>query len=150
MKNNQPFFYKEDVKTITQFVNTDGNTFKQIAAAAADGSHVFEILIASTDSNARVIELWASPDANVGNVVTNGFPLKISVNLVAGLGTTTLSPDPLRLINNTTFFINERLFDRDQNYYIDLPSGYFLFARITGTAVTAGTWVKTLVKQKDF
>lgn len=151
-KNTTPYFYKEERKLITTFVNADGNNFKQIASAGADGSHVSEILISSTDTAARVIAFWSSPDPDAANVVSLGFPLKMSVNIAVGVGATTLAPDPIRLVNANSNFIQERLFDRDQNYIIKLPAGHYLFAQITATPVTsgAGIWVKTQVIISDF
>lgn len=149
-KNTQPFFYKEDKRTLTFFETADSTNFKQIAVAGADGSHVFEILIASTDTVARQIEFWAAPTATAANAATEGFPLKVSVAIAIGLGTLTAQPDALKLINFSANFINERLLDRDQNYYIALPAGYYLYARQSLGAVTAATKVSVCVIQKDF
>lgn len=151
-KNTTPSFYLKDNPTITSFVAGDANNFKIIATGGADDSHVFEILIASNDTVARQIEFWKVPNNDIveANVIATGFPLKISVPVPAGTGTTTLASDPLRLIQSTNAFIVERLFERDQNTYIDLPNGWYIMARMTGSVVGAGVWVKTQVKQKDF
>lgn len=153
MKNTTPLFYRRDTPPqVTLFENSDATNFKIIATGGADDSHVFEILIASTDTVARQIEIWKVPNNNTAdaNVISTGFPLKISISIPVGQGTTTLFPDPIRLINTNNNFILDRLFDRDQNFYTELPSGWYLMAKMTAGAVSATKWVKTCVKQKDF
>ena len=151
-KNTNGYFYKQDDEPVTSFVTSDANNFKQIAAAAADGSHVFEIEIASTDTVARVINFYKSQESNPANVAAHAstFPLRTNQSIPASIGYAAGSPIPINLINTSNVLVPERKLDRDQNFYIALPVGWFLYAAISGTAVSAGTAIKVKVDKKDF
>lgn len=151
-KNTIGYFYKQDTETVTSFANSDGNNYKQVAAAAADGSHVFEIEIASTDSVARTINFYKSQESNPANVASHAstFPIRTNQGVPASTGYTAGSPIPTNLINTSSGLVAERKYDRDQNFYISLPVGWYLYAAISGTAVSTGTAVKVKVDQKDF
>lgn len=141
-KNQIPYFLKDDVYTRTQFVNADATTIKDICTAGADGSYVYIINITSTDTVARTTTLFI-------NDGTNDIPIKFAVSVGIQQGNIGSLPDPVRLIQANTGFLLGRLLDRDQNYYIPLPAGWKLRARMD-SSVTAATAVTFLVHRKDF
>lgn len=140
-KNTTPYMLQADVYTRTTFVNADGTTTKDICAAGADGSYVYEVQITGDISTTRDITLFA-------NDGTNDIPIKLATVAISQ-GNVIGTPDPLRLIQPATGFIVGRLLDRDQNYYIPLPTGWKLRMRVN-TAVTAGQTITVLAHRKDF
>jgi hypothetical protein len=142
-KNTTAFFIEDDriPSPVATFANADGTTIKDICSAAADGSRLMEILITSTDTAAKDMTLYL----NNGSV---DIPIKLAT-VAARQGDIITTPDPLRLINSNNNFINGRLLDRDQNYYIPLPAGFKLRAKCNA-AVTAGLQITVLAILKDF
>lgn len=127
--------------THTLFENADSTTIKDICVAGAEGSYVYEISLTGTNSTTREVTLFL-------NDGTNDIPIKLAT-VAINQGTVIGTPDPLRLIQPTAGFIVGRLFDRDQNYYIPLPTGWKLRMRVN-LAVTAGQALTVLVHRKDF
>ena len=141
MKNTTPYMLQNDVYTRTLFENADSTTIKDICVAGTDGSYVYEISLTGTNSTTRDVTLFL-------NDGTNDIPLKlatVAINQGSVIGT----PDPLRLVQPTIGFVIQRLFDRDQNYYIPLPAGCKLRMRVNA-AITAGQAITALVHRKDF
>lgn len=141
-KNKEAFFLANDVYTRTQFVNADGTTIKDICMAGADGSYVYVINITSTDSVARTVTLFL-------NDGTNDIPIKFAVAVGIQQGNIANLPDPVRLVQSNSGFILGRILDRDQNFYIPLPAGWKLRARMD-SSVTNGTAITFIVHRKDF
>lgn len=140
-KNTTPYMLQADVYTRTTFVNADGTTIKDICSAGADGSYAYEIQITSDDTAAKDITLYM-------NDGVNDVPIKLATVAITQ-GNVIATPDPLRLIQQSTGFIVGRLLDRDQNYYIPMPTGYKLRMKCN-TAVTATKTITVLVNRKDF
>lgn len=140
-KNTTAFFTKQErIPTRVTFANADGTNIKDICSAGADDSRLMEVLITSTDSAVKEMTFYL-------NDGTNDIPIKLC-SIAINQGNVIATPDPVRLINSTNF-INGRLMDRDQNYYLALPAGYKLRAKCN-SAVTAATAITVLAILKDF
>lgn len=132
---------QNDVYTRTLFENTDGTNIKDICSAGTEGSYVYEICVIGTNSTTRDLTFFI-------NNGSNDIPIKF-ITLAINQGNVITTPDPLRLIQSSSGFIACRLLDRDQNYYIPLPSGFKLRMRVN-TTITAGQDITVLVHRKDF
>lgn len=141
-KNQIPYFLKDDVYTRTQFLNADTTSIKDICTAGENGSYVYMINITSTDSVARTTTLFL-------NDGTNDIPIKFGVSIGIQQGNIANLPDPVRLVQSNSGFILGRILDRDQNFYIPLPAGWKLRARMD-SSVTNGTAITFIVHRKDF
>lgn len=140
-KNTTAYFLANDVYVRTTFVNADGTNIKSICPSGADGSYVYEIQITGDNTATRDITLYI-------NDGTNDIPIKLST-VAINQGNVIGTPDPLRLIQPVTGFIVGRILERDQNYYIPLPTGFSIRMKVN-TAVTAGQTITVLVNRKDF
>lgn len=151
-KNTIAYFYKEDSSpTITRFNNSDGQTFKEVFTAGSDDSHLMVMNVSSTDSSARFIDIFIAPTGTISaNVPTAGVVLKTQVSVNINQGNSSNFPDPLRLIQSNGGFVVSRLLDRDQNFYIPVKSGWSIFVRVSGTAVTLGSQISVLTIAKNF
>ena len=140
-KNKEAYFTKQERIERQTFVPADGTTIKDICTAGADDSRLMEVLITSTDTAAKDITFYL-------NDGTNDTPIKLAT-VAARQGDIITTPDSLRLLNSNSGFINGRLFDRDQNYYIPLPAGYKLRAKCNA-AVSATKDIVVIAILKDF
>jgi hypothetical protein len=140
-KNTTPYLLQNDVYTRQTFVNADGTTEKIICSAGTEGSYLYMINI-SADINAARDMVLVIHDG------TNSTPIKF---LTVGInqGNTIASPDPIRLLQADANFIVGRLLDRDQNYYIPLPAGFSIRARMI-SAVPSGQTIVVNTHRKDF
>jgi len=139
-KNTTGYFLKDDVYTRTVFQPADTTTIKDIATAGANGSYVYLLNITSENTGASAMTIYMS------NGVVD-VPIKIP-SIINNYGNSAANPDPLALINVDISFIVGRVFDRDQNYYIPLPAGWKLRAKLNATIPTGN--MTFLVHQKDF
>jgi hypothetical protein len=140
-KNTTPYMLQNDVYTSTLFENADGTNIKDICEAGTDGSYVYMVQVTGNNSTARDITLFL-------NDGSNNIPIKLAT-VAINQGTVIATPDPLRLIQPTAGFVVGRLLDRDQNYYIPLPTGWKLRMRVN-TAVTSGQAITVIAHRKDF
>ena len=77
------------------------------------------------------------------------LPVLSPNNILANQGTGSGSPNPLRLLQASDGNqITVRLLDRDQNYFIALPVGWTLRAKMNST-IASGT-VTFLVMSRNF
>jgi hypothetical protein len=140
-KNTTPYLLQNDVYVVTSFLNADGTTVKDICSAGTDGSYVYELQITSSITTTRDITIYLSDG-------TNDIPIKL-ITVGITQGTVIGSPNPLRLIQDSAFFIPGRLLERDQNYYIPLPTGWKLRMK-ANVAITSGQEIKVVAHRKDF
>lgn len=139
-KNEIPYLLQNDVYVVSSFLNADGTTIKDICTAGTEGSYVYELQITATITTTRDITLYLSDG-------TQDIPIKL-ITVGVSQGTVIGSPDPMRLIQGS-FFIPGRLLERDQNYYIPLPSGWKLRMK-ANVAITSGQEIKVVAHRKDF
>jgi hypothetical protein len=140
-KNTIPFMLQNDVYSRTVFSSSDATSTKQICESGTEGSYVYEILVTGTNSSSINATFYLSDG-------TNDTPVKWAT-IGANQGNLISSPDPLRLVQPAATFIVGRLLDRDQNYYIPLPSGYSLKMSLN-TSLSSGQNVVVVVHRKDF
>lgn len=144
-KNTTAYFLNKQAIQRTAFTNSDGTTTKSIFTAAPEDSWVYDIIITSTVSSAMDATIYLYDG-------TNDITIKQLLspnNILANQGTGTGSPNPLRLLQSSDGNqITVRLLDRDQNYFIALPVGWTLRAKMNST-IASGT-VTFLVMSRNF
>lgn len=145
-KNTTAYFLNQQVITTTIITSTDGTGPVEILRAAENDSWVYEVLITSTNTSALEGKLIID-DGTTSVIIKQ---LLSPNNILAEQGTGTASANPLRLMqssdgNQITF----RLLDRDQNYYLPLPTGWKLYLRLN-TAVDSGEEVSVSVFSRNF
>lgn len=144
-KNTTAYFLANQNYTVVSFTSADSTNIKDLVTAAVDDSWIYEIFITSTEGVQVPITLYLS-DAS------NDIPIKSllsTAGVAANQGTTVSAPNPYRLIqpgDNNNIFV--RYLDRDQNYYVPLPNGWKIRAKMN-TALTSGTMKFTILK-RDF
>jgi hypothetical protein len=144
-KNTTAYFLANQNYTLVTFTSADSTSTKDLVSAAADDSWVYEVFITSTESSQVPITIYLSDGAT-------DMPIKsllTTSGVAANQGTTVTAPNPYRLIqssDNNNIFV--RLLDRDQNYYISLPAGWKLRAKMN-SALTSGTMTFNILK-RDF
>jgi len=146
-KNTTGYFLNKQVIERTAFTSADGTTVKSIFTAATGGedSWIYDIVITSTAPDAEDATIYLSDGTN--DIVIK--QLLSPNNILANQGTGASSPNPLRLLQSSDGNqITVRYLDRDQNYFIPLPVGWTLKAKMN-TTITSGT-VTFLVISRNF
>lgn len=144
-KNTTAYFLNKQVIQRTTFANADGTTIKSIFTAAPEDSWVYDIVITSTVASAMDATIYLYDGTN--DIVIK--QLLSPNNILANQGTGISSPNPLRLLQSSDGNqITVRLLDRDQNYFIALPVGWTLRAKMNST-IASGT-VTFLVMSRNF
>jgi len=144
-KNTTAYFLANQNYTLVTFTSADSTTTKDLVSAAADDSWVYEVFITSTEGSQVPITIYLSDgvtDMPIKSLLTTS-------GVAANQGTSVTAPNPYRLIqssDNNNIFV--RLLDRDQNYYISLPNGWKLRAKMN-SALTSGTMTFNILK-RDF
>jgi hypothetical protein len=144
-KNTTAYFLNQQKIERTTFNSGDGTTTKAIFTAAAEDSWIYDIVITSTSPDARDATIYLYDGTN--DIVIK--QLLSPNNILINQGTGSTSANPLRLLQSSDGNqITVRLLDRDQNYYIALPVGWTLRAKIN-TAISSGT-ITFLVMSRNF
>ena len=144
-KNTTAYFLANQNYTLVTFTSADSTTTKDLVTASVDDSWVYEIFITSTEGSQVPITIYLSDGSN-------DVPIKSllsTAGVAANQGTSTTAPNPYRLIqavDNNNIFV--RYLDRDQNYYVLLPNGWKLRAKMN-SALTSGTMTFMIMK-RDF
>jgi hypothetical protein len=112
----------------------------------ADDTWVYDIVVTSTATNALDAELYLESAGGIK------LPLKRLISpgnaILIGQGTSTANP--LRLMQASDGNqITVRLLDRDQNYYLPVPSGVKLYFKLNTTPSSGGS-VTVGVFKRDF
>lgn len=145
-KNTVGYFLNKQVLQTTTFTSTDGTAVKSIFTAAAEDSWVYDIIITSTAPDAEDATIYLHDGTN--DIVIK--QLLSPNNILALQGTGASSPNPLRLLQASDGNqITVRYLDRDQNYFIPLPVGWTLRAKMN-TGVASGGTVTFLVVSRNF
>lgn len=140
-KNTTPYLLRTDtIPTRVTFTSADTTKVKDICSAGTEGSYLYEIAITNTEATSRDITLYLYDGSN-------DIPIKLST-VAANQGNIITTPDPLILIQPVIGFIAGRLLDRDQNYYLQLPTNYKIRMKVN-TSLTSGT-ITVLTRLKDF
>lgn len=144
-KNTVGYFLNKQVIEKTIFNSGDTTATKSIFTAAAEDSWVYDIIITSTYSSAVGATIYLYDG-------TTYIPIKrlTSPNqILANQGTSGSSVNPLRLLQASDGNqITVRLLDRDQNYYITVPTGWSLAASMESTVASGA--VTFLVISRNF
>lgn len=124
--SHEPIFVQTPKITPAAFTNGDAaNTKKTLVTAGSDGSKVFAVTAASTDSSARVAQLWLTRSA------TSYLLASTNVPITSGSDGATPATDLL-----TATLWPGMAFDNGAQTYIILQSGDTLQVSFT-TQVTA-------------
>lgn len=146
-KNTTAYFLNKQVIQRTAFTSADTTTTKSIFTAATGGedSWIYDIVITSTVPSAMDATIYLYDGFN--DIVIK--QLLSPNNILANQGTGASSVNPLRLLQASDGNqITVRLLDRDQNYFIALPVGWTLRAKMN-TTIASGT-VTFLVMSRNF
>jgi len=144
-KNTTAYFLNEQKIQRTVFNNGDGTTVKSIFTAATEDSWVYDIVITSTVGSAMDATIYLYDGTN--DIVIK--QLLSPNNILANQGTGATSANPLRLLQSSDGNqITVRLLDRDQNYFIALPVGWTLRAKMN-TTIASGD-ITFLVMSRNF
>ena len=144
-KNTTAYFLNKQVIQRTAFTSADTTATKSIFTAAPEDSWVYDIVITSTVPSAMDATIYLYDGTN--DIVIK--QLLSPNNILANQGTGASSVNPLRLLQASDGNqITVRLLDRDQNYFIALPVGWTLRAKMN-TTIASGT-VTFLVMSRNF
>ena len=144
-KNTTAYFLNKQVIQRTAFTSADTTTTKSIFTAAAEDSWIYDIVITSTVNSAMDATIYLHDGTN--DIVIK--QLLSPNNILANQGTGSSSVNPLRLLQASDGNqITVRLLDRDQNYFIALPVGWTLRAKMN-TTIASGT-ITFLVMSRNF
>lgn len=144
-KNTTAYFLNKQVIQRTAFTSADTTATKAIFTAAPEDSWVYDIVITSTVPSAMDATIYLYDGTN--DIVIK--QLLSPNNILANQGTGASSVNPLRLLQASDGNqITVRLLDRDQNYFIALPVGWTLRAKMN-TTIASGT-VTFLVMSRNF
>lgn len=144
-KNTTAYFLNQQKIERTVFNSGDGTTVKPIFTAATEDSWVYDIVITSTVGSAMDATIYLYDGTN--DIVIK--QLLSPNNILANQGTGATSANPLRLLQSSDGNqITVRLLDRDQNYFIALPVGWTLRAKMN-TAISSGD-ITFLVMSRNF
>lgn len=131
-----PFTQSVNAQVPQVFANADGNTVKTIFTAGADDSRVYSVLLNSTDSSDRTLQIYISDG-------TTNFELRrITVTANAGISVTVPIISALSGLDLP--------FDSVGNRYLPVRRNFQLRANIIGTAVTAGQQIEVITIGEDF
>lgn len=109
---------------LAQIANADASSLKDLVTAGSSGTKVTGINVASTDTSARVIQLWQTRSATAYLIGS------LSVPAASGNDGSTISANLLGLIGGLPV-------DNDGNPYILLKSGDKLQVSSTTTVTSA-------------
>jgi hypothetical protein len=143
-KNTVGYFLNTQDYTVTLYQAADGTARKKLVDGDANDSWVYDIIVTSDDtiSHDAIFELYNG---------TSYVPIKYLIspnNILIGQGVTT--SNPLRLFQASDGNqITVRYLDRDQNYYIPLPSGCSLWVKMI-VAVNTGKTVTLTTFKRNF
>lgn len=145
-KNTTAYFLNKQVIERTEFTSTDSTTAKSIFTSASEDSWVYDIIITSTVASNMEATIYIT-DLNNNDIVIKQL---LNPNyILANQGTGSISPNPLRLLQSSDGNqITVRYLDRDQNYFIALPVGWTLKAKMN-TTISSGA-VTFLVVSRNF
>ena len=144
-KNTTAYFLNKQAIQRTTFNSGDGTTVKSIFTAAPEDSWIYDIVITSTSPDARDATIYLYDGTN--DIVIK--QLLSPNNILANQGTGASSANPLRLLQSSDGNqIIVRFLDRDQNYFIALPVGWTLRAKMN-SSIVSGT-VTFLVMSRNF
>jgi hypothetical protein len=132
-----PVFHQAINDAIQSIVNADGQTKKTIFTPGANGSRLYGLQVSSTDTSARDITIGVTVSA------TNYDLWTIQIPITAG----TIDSTPTVSVFNNSNFSNLPV-DAFGNKYLDLPSGYTLYAYAPVT-VTSGKQINILATGAD-
>lgn len=146
-KNTTAYFLNKQAIQRTTFTSANGTTIQPIFTAAAEDSWVYDIVITSTSPDPRDATIYMHEVSTGTDIVIK--QLLSPNNILANQGTGATSANPLRLLQSSDGNqITVRLLDRDQNYFIALPVGWTLTAKMN-TAISSGT-ITFLVMSRNF
>lgn len=129
------------------FLNSLTSTTAQtLLTGVADDTWVYDIVITNSGNNALNARLYLE-DASGNQIMLKVMTSGLSNQILAGQGITTANP--LRLMQASDGNqITVRFLDRDQNYYIPVPTTVKLVFKLD-TAPTSGS-VNVAVFKRDF
>jgi hypothetical protein len=135
--NQQSWIFFNAVTSTTAF---------ELLTGVTDDTWIYDIVITSTASNALSANLYLQ-DASNNQIRLKTMTSALANQILIGQGTTTANP--LRLMQASDGNqITVRLLDRDQNYYLPVPSGVKLMFKLD-TAPSGGS-VNIAVFKRDF
>ncbi len=125
---------------------TSTTTPLELLTGVTDDTWVYDIVITSTATNALSANLYLQ-DASGNQIRLKTLTQTLANQILIGQGTVTANP--LRLMQASDGNqITVRLLDRDQNYYLPVPSGVKLMFKLD-TAPSGGS-VNIAVFKRDF
>ncbi len=146
-KNTTAYFLNKQAIQRTTFNSGDGTAPKLIFTPAAEDSWIYDIVITSTSPDARDATIYMHEVSTSTDIVIK--QLLSPNNILANQGTGASSANPLRLLQSSDGNqIIVRFLDRDQNYFIALPVGWTLRAKMN-TTISSGT-ITFLVMSRNF
>jgi len=129
------------------FNNVTSTTAFELLTGVADDTWVYDIVITSTASNALNAQLYLLSGTDQIRLKTLTQTLNNQILIGQGISTA----NPLRLMQSSDGNqITVRFLDRDQNYYIPVPSGVKLMFKLDTTPTGAGGSVNIAVFKRDF
>lgn len=131
-----PFTQSVNAQVPQTFANSDGNTVKTIFTAGADDSRIYSILISSTDTSDRTLQLYLSDG-------TTNFELR-RLTISASAGTSVTVP----IVSGLSGL--DLPFDSQGNRYMPIRRNFQLRVNVIGTAVTSGQTIDVIVLAEDF
>ena len=136
--SNVPMFIQTITTGVQQVLPADTTTLKTLITAGAQGSRVFSIVVASTDTTTRDLQLWLTRSATNYLIGTVNIPLSAgNIN----------SAPSISILNNTQ--MPGLPLDANGNPYIDLKASDML-AIATTTTVTAAKAINATAVCGDF
>jgi hypothetical protein len=146
-KNTTAYFLNEQKIQRTTFTSANLTNVQPIFTAAAEDSWIYDIVITSTSPDPRDATIYMHEVSTNTDIVIK--QLLSPNNILANQGTGATSANPLRLLQSSDGNqITVRLLDRDQNYFIALPVGWTLRAKMN-TAISSGD-ITFLVMSRNF
>ncbi len=146
-KNTTAYFLHKQVLEQTRFDASHTTTIRDIFTPATEDAWVYDIIITSTYNVSVGATIYLHEISTGINI-----PIKrlTGSNLIlANQGTSGTSANPLRLLQSSDGNqLTVRLLDRDQNYYLTVPTGWKLRASMENT-VASGI-VTFLVMSRNF
>lgn len=146
-KNTTAYFLHKQVLQRTRFDLSDATNIKDIFTPATEDTWVYDIIITSTYNVSVGATIYLCEISSGTNI-----PIKrlTGSNLIlANQGTSGTSANPLRLLQSSDGNqLTVRLLDRDQNYYLTVPTGWTLKASMENTVLTG--IVTFLVMSRNF
>lgn len=133
-----PVFPQAIKSYVAQILNADTTTKKNLVAGGTNGTIVYALAAASTDTTNRDIQLW------LHNGSTDFLLATVQIPLNAGNANNVPMVDLLR-----SSMVQGLGYDANGNRVLFVPNGYTLKAACTGT-VTAAKEIDFLASAGDF